>query len=105
MSLSSLLLCTAALIQFVNAEVNVSQIHLSLSGDAAIMGLDYVSDADSSSSFVQFKMNTDDGEEDAGLVTSSQFSYFENIGYLHRAQLSPLEPSAQYMVSKNKCAN
>jgi len=73
-------------------ETNVSQIHLSLSGDDSVMGLEYVSQ-DNATSFVQYKTLSD-------LISKSQaksmVTYRENIGYLHRAVLDRLTPSGNY---------
>lgn len=76
-----------------NGEVNVSQIHLSLSGDDSLMGLEYVSQ-ENTTSVVQYKTLKD-------LVSKGQsktkVTFREHIGYLHRAVLDGLIPSAEYL--------
>jgi acid phosphatase type 7 len=85
--------CLFMLASSVYGDVNISQIHLSLSGDDSLMGLEYVSQDNSSSLVVEFKTLED-------LVSKgrskAQVTFRENIGFLHRVMLDGLTPSAKY---------
>lgn len=71
-------------------DCTVTQVHLSLTGNIATMGLDYVSDV-AEATVVQYQ-----DENSVVFDTYTSYIFRENIGYLHTASLSSLVPATHY---------
>ena len=74
--LSSMLVCVAVA---AFAEINVTQIHLSLTGDDSVMGLEYVSAYSDAFPIVEYKSLSKPLSKSEAI---SQLEFRQNIGFL-----------------------
>lgn len=72
---------------------NITQIHLSLSNNINTMGIDYVvTDDVDRETYVQYKLS----DSDDVMVIKSNYSYLDNIGYLHNCKFDDLKLKSKY---------